>query len=172
MKRIDEIVEKFKINNYDNFDEFYDLTKKSVYFSIKNIIKSQTLVDDLMQETYIKFLNNVDKYKTNTNVIAFITVMARNIALNEYNRRKREIIVDDYTLDSCDNERNKSEGNILDFLSKLENIETEIVSLHIINNLKFKEISKILNRPLGTILWIYNKAIKKLREMVNAYEKK
>ena len=42
----------------------------------------------------------------------------------------------------------------------------EVVTLHVINDLKFKEIAKIMKKPLGTVLWIYNKAIKKLRDKV------
>jgi len=30
--------------------------------------------------------------------------------------------------------------------------------------LKFREIVPIVDKPLGTVLWIYNKAIKKLKE--------
>lgn len=35
-----------------------------------------------------------------------------------------------------------------------------------IDNLKFKEIAKMKDKPLGTILWLYNKAIKKLKRKV------
>ncbi|HBY65483.1 MAG TPA: RNA polymerase subunit sigma-24, partial [Acholeplasmataceae bacterium] len=33
-------------------------------------------------------------------------------------------------------------------------------------DLKFKDIVPIVDKPLGTVLWIYNKAIKKLKEKV------
>ena len=38
--------------------------------------------------------------------------------------------------------------------------------MHIVGEMKFKEISKVMNKPLGTVLWIYNRAIKKLRDKV------
>ncbi|MDR4968237.1 MAG: hypothetical protein RG740_01325 [Acholeplasmataceae bacterium] len=41
-----------------------------------------------------------------------------------------------------------------------------MVTLHIINDLKFREIADTIDKPLGTVLWIYNKAIKKLRAKV------
>ena len=40
--------------------------------------------------------------------------------------------------------------------------------MHTINDLKFKEIAQILDKPLGTILWIYNKAIKEIKRKVGA----
>ena len=46
------------------------------------------------------------------------------------------------------------------------NNDKEIVSLKIIGDLKFREIAEIVNKPLGTVLWIYNKAIKYLKKKV------
>jgi NTE family protein len=45
----------------------------------------------------------------------------------------------------------------------LEPIEREIVLLHIIDEYTFKEIGKVLNKPLGTVLWMYQNALKKMR---------
>ena len=42
--------------------------------------------------------------------------------------------------------------------------EFEIVYLHLIEDLKFEDISKHINKPLGTVLWSYNNSIKKLRK--------
>ena len=55
-------------------------------------------------------------------------------------------------------------------LKTLDNVSREIVVLHIINDLKFKEIAGIVNKPLGTVLWIYNKAIKELKKKVGALD--
>ena len=38
--------------------------------------------------------------------------------------------------------------------------------MHVINDLKFREIAEIIHKPIGTVLWVYNKAIKKLKEKV------
>ena len=44
--------------------------------------------------------------------------------------------------------------------------ENQIVSLHIIGELKFREISEIMNIPLGTVIWKYQKAISKLQKIL------
>lgn len=41
--------------------------------------------------------------------------------------------------------------------------------MHAINDLKFREIAEITQKPLGTVLWIYNKAIKKLQKKVGEF---
>lgn len=160
------IISNLRNNNMDYFDDFYHLTKKQVYVAIMNIIKNKTICEDLMQDTYIRFLNNIDKYKDNTNVYAFIVTIARNIAINEYNRLKKNVCYD-LSLYEDEIETKNEETPLLDLVyNTLEGIELEIFILHIVDNLKHREIVKIVNKPLGTVLWIYNKALKKVKAKV------
>ena len=54
----------------------------------------------------------------------------------------------------------------MELLNDLDDVAKEIVVQHVINELKFKEIAKIVDKPLGTVLWIYNKAMKDLKRKV------
>ena len=163
---LDEIIEEFRLCNYNHFNEFYNETKKSVFFSIAAIVKDRDSIDDLMQDTYIKFLENIGKYKSKTNINAYLSTIAHNISINYYNREKR-LVHDETIIDFQVSESNKSnnyqEIEVLEILKSLDEASKEIVILHVINELKFKEIVKIVNKPLGTVLWIYNKAIKTLK---------
>ena len=164
--KLDDIIEEFRDCNYNHFDEFYNETKKSVFFSIAAIVKDRDSIDDLMQDTYIKFLENIGKYKSKTNINAYLSTIAHNISINYYNREKR-LVHDETIINFQVSESNKSnnyqEIEVLEILKSLDEASKEIVILHVINELKFKEIAKIVNKPLGTVLWIYNKAIKTLK---------
>ena len=41
--------------------------------------------------------------------------------------------------------------------------EQEILDLKVVGGFTFKEIAEMKGRPIGTITWIYNQAIQKLR---------
>ena len=164
---IDEMIEEFRVLNYTHFDEFYNLTKKNVFFSIVSIVKDNYAIDDLMQDTYMKFLENINNYKSQS-INAYLSTIARNLAINYYNKEKR-IIHNDEIIDYVQSEDKKTNYEyieVLELLKTLDDTSREIVILHTINDLKFKEIAKILNKPLGTVLWIYNKAIKELKRKV------
>ena len=166
---LDEIVEEFRVANYSHFDEFYNETKRNVFFSIVAIIKDRDVVDDLMQDTYVKFLENINRYKSSS-INAFLATMAHNIAINYYNREKR-IVHDEEVIDYQQAEekpKNYEYVEVLEMLKTLDDTSREIVILHTINDLKFKEIAKIIDKPLGTVLWIYNKAINELKRKVGA----
>jgi RNA polymerase sigma-70 factor (ECF subfamily) len=164
---IDDMIEEFRVCNYTHFDEFYNLTKKNVFFTIIAIVKDNYVVDDLMQDTYMKFLENINNYKSKS-INAYLSTIARNLAINYYNKEKR-IIHNDEIIDyvqSDDKTPNYEYIEVLEMLKTLDDTSREIVILHTINDLKFKEIAKIVDKPLGTVLWIYNKAIKELKRKV------
>ncbi|MGM9971380.1 MAG: RNA polymerase sigma factor [Anaeroplasmataceae bacterium] len=162
---LDDIIEELRVCNYEHFDIFYNETKKNVFFSIASIIKDRSLIDDLMQDTYIKFLENIDKYKSKTSVNAFLSTIAHNIAINYYNREKR-LVHDEMIIDVVEDKTKDpySEIEAIEMLKDLEDSEREIVVLHVLNELKFREIADIVDKPIGTVLWIYNKAISKLKK--------
>lgn len=170
MDRIDtnqmhDVIIQLKNNNMDAFDDFYELTKRQVYVSILSIVKNRMIADELMQDTYLRFLNNIHKYKEKTNVIAFIVTIARNLSINEYNRRKKETLCDFIdTKSSC---IENTPTPLLDLVYEvLSGDELQVFIFHIVDGLKHREIAKIMKKPLGTITWLYNKALKKMKEKV------
>ena len=52
----------------------------------------------------------------------------------------------------------------------LNSEELEIVLLYVVSGYKHREIAKILDKPLGTILWSYNNSIKKLKKALKDKE--
>ncbi len=165
MDRKREIILEFQQGNYDSFEEYYQETKKIVYLMISTYIKRKEVIEDLMQDTYLKFINTIQNVNVKHNPDAYLAQIAKNTAINEYNKSKREELNEDYFVNLKDHE-NVSSGVDLSIINILEGIEKEIVILHIVDDMKFKDIAFSLEKPLGTVLWIYNKAIKKLKKEV------
>ena len=164
--RIDEYIDRFKVKDYSCFEQFYNETSKQVYFTALGILKESTLAEDIMQETYISFLESVDRYKKGGNIYAYLTVIARNKSLNHLKKAGR-IIYDDEIIKTIGYEPDTGTDGVEEILSLLENPEErEIVVYHVFLDYKFKEIAQIMKKPLGTVLWRYNKAMKTLREKV------
>lgn len=167
-----EVILELKKANYNNFSIFYEQTKKQVYFSAISILKDHQAALDIVQDTYISFLNNIASFDEKRNVHAYLSTIARNLSINQYNREKRVINDADFIANQKDLEVDPYMDSkikaILDLLD--DDLEREIIVYHAIWDYKFKDIANILNKPLGTVLWIYNKAIKKLKERMKGYE--
>ena len=167
-KELEKIIKEFKNENYDSFDLFYNETSRAVYIFVYDILKNREKTEDVLQETYMRFIYTIDRYQKNTNVMNYLITIARNIAINVYNKEKKHINDNEIINGIKEDETKEDLFYLLDYLDKTER---EIVILHIIDKLKFREISDLLNMPLGTVLWTYNKAIKHLKKEVKKSEK-
>ncbi len=160
------IVAELKNKNHKNFSILYENTKRQVYFAAISILKDHQEALDIVQDTYINFLNNIMNFDEKRNVNAYLATIARNLSINRYNKSKREINNSEYIeLQKSNDNDPYMDSNIKAILDLLDDdTEREIVVYHAIWDYKFKDIAKIINKPIGTVLWIYNKAIKKLKE--------
>lgn len=166
MGRVKQIIKELKGNDYRSFDEFYSMTSKLVYYVIAEIIKNKQTIEDLMQDTYLKFIQNINSVNPNQNPNAYLAQIAKNLALNEYEKSKRVVVDETHFTNLKDPSNKEGSGIDLGIINYLEGEEKEVVTLKLIGELKFREIAVMLDKPLGTVQWIYNNAIKKLRKKV------
>lgn len=58
------------------------------------LTKSATEADDLMQETLLKALDNIDQFVPGTNLRAWLFTIARNTFYSNYRKRRRSVVSD------------------------------------------------------------------------------
>ena len=75
-----ELADAYDSGSYER--KFLRVQVPSLVFKIKN----QMTIDDLMQDTYMKAIDNLKSYKIGTNFYAWISIIARNTAINYYNK--------------------------------------------------------------------------------------
>jgi RNA polymerase sigma-70 factor (ECF subfamily) len=168
---LNTLVRNLQSGDANAFDGIYALTHKSVYYAALTILKDPSLAEDIMQDTYLKFLKNPNAYHEN-NFTAYLVTIARNLAFNEYNARKKTTLTEDPesshtpSLDSFVEIDALKKELIEKGLSVLDSFEKDVVLLYNIANLTHKEIAAVLGKPIGTITWAYAKALKKIREAI------
>lgn len=165
--KLNSLVKLLKEGDLSVFDEVYHETKRGVYYMVLSILKNEEAAEDIMQDVYIKALQNIHSFN-NRNFNAWIIKIARNTAINEYNKNKKNYSVDQTTSDYLFVSKSSHDEQLLinDMMKFLNETECEVVLMHVIGNLAHKDIAKILKKPLGTVLWIYSQAIKKLRKVM------
>ncbi|MCK9537475.1 MAG: sigma-70 family RNA polymerase sigma factor [Bacilli bacterium] len=159
---INLIVQKLKTGSEEAFDIIYNTHKDLVFFVIISILKDWQLSEEIMQDTFLRMYNNIDKYYSH-NFKAWLLTIARNLAINEYNKRKLSVEYNDNISNEICVENKNTYDLIKDLKMFLDDDEFEVVILYIVYNLKHREIAKAMNKPLGTVLWLYRKALRKLK---------
>jgi RNA polymerase sigma-70 factor (ECF subfamily) len=163
-----KIVEKLKSRDEATFEHIYAQTKKGVYIVIFNIVKDHDITQDLMQDVYLKMLERIEQYQSKTNFYNWLLMIAKNLAIDTYRREKKLVHYDEVDYDQTlsaqdDTPDQKDEFNRL--LSVLTDEEKEVVLLRIVDEMKHKDIAKIVEKPVGTVTWMYQQALDKMKKV-------
>ena len=169
---LNALVRRLQAGDRPAFDGIYEQTRKTVYFSVLPILRDRSLSDDIVQDTYLKMLESIGTYREQ-NFVAYLVTIAKNLAYNEYKRRTR-IVYTDTDLDliapfSYESQLEIKAGNeaiIKKALSVLDEVEKSVFLLHNVSDLQHREIALALDKPIGTITWLYSRAVKKIRAAI------
>lgn len=149
------------------FEYIYNYAKNAVFYCAYSILKDYGLAEDIMQNTFIKVRQYAYSYQKGTKPLAWITTIARNLSINEHNKRKREVYVDFTDYNTHASYSLSDDKLVLGSAFKyLKEKDRQIVIMHVLGGLKHRELAEIFNMPLGTVLFKYNSALKKLRKYI------
>lgn len=157
-------LEEFQNGNKDAFFIIYEELKTPIYTIIYRILYDPKMSEDVMQDIFLRIfetppLPHIEKHR------AWIFQMARNLALDckRKVRENKELSDEMETSESLLENVVATRVDIESALRHLSLEDREIVTLRLNAALKFREIAEVVNKPLGTTLWRYQKAIGTLR---------
>ena len=168
-EKLEKALLDLQSGNTDALATIYDLTSKGVFTFVLPILKDYAAAEDVMQQTYVAIYEKIHLYVKGSNPRNWILTIAKNLAINEFNKNKRVVgfeydegqtIPDGlYSLDPNLNTPTIDLANRI-----LTEEEFKIVTMYAIGEYKHREISEILEIPLGTVTWKYNQALNKLKK--------
>jgi RNA polymerase sigma-70 factor (ECF subfamily) len=166
------IEKKYKI------EEYYKQTKKYIYNYISKYLSNKEDIEDLVSIVFIKF---IDKYNDIKNkgekfIKNYLFKIAKNKLIDFFRVNKKY-----QTYEITDNIKNNESIELDNYLqnkliiekllSNLNDEEREILILKIVDNLTFKEIAALKKTNINTVIWKFNKIIKKLEKIKENIEK-
>ena len=162
------LLNEFENGDIDAFLKIYEELKIPVYTIIYRILYDHMMSEDVMQDIFLRIFKtppspHIKKPR------AWIFQMARNLAI-DCKRKIRESEPLSHKTDSNDYSLETIVSTRMDIelaIKQLSIEDREIVTLHLNGGLKFREIAELTNKPLGTVLWRYQKSINKLRVILS-----
>lgn len=137
----------------DNMENIYNKYANSIKHYIFCITKDIGLAEDIMQETFVVAINQINKFRGDCEISVWLFSIAKKIL---YKKTKKNSIynmvpIDEFELadnisieEDCINKDNKLK--LFEALQKLDTNTREVMYLRLTGDLTFKEIGKILNR--------------------------
>lgn len=161
---LEKLVLDYKNGSEESFDKIYKETLPLVKSAILNYITDREIVLDLIQDTYLTFVEKKDSYNAKC-FTAWIYTIAKNKAL-DYLKKKKEVLLDtsdtitDTTLSPC----------LSYVINKLDIEMREVFLLKVLVGYSSKKVSISLNIDVNKVNKLYYEAKKFLRKELEGYE--
>lgn len=153
------------------FRELITLYKKRLYWHIRKIVISHNDADDVLQNTFIKIFKNIDKFNQKSKLFSWMYRIATNEAITFINKRakRHNIYINDYQkeLTSTIASDNFFTGNEIQLIlqkaiATLPQKQQLVFNMKYFDELKYTEMSEILETSVGSLKASYFHAVKKI----------
>lgn len=149
--------------------DIYRMTYKNVYAVAYSVLRNRESTKDIVQETYYQLMLQIRKYKPQGTPRAWVCRIAKNLAIDEYRRSSWVSNKDIRECDLASDDVFDGIDDVLDTAKKvLNDIELEVMLLHIVSGMSHKESADIVGKPYATVRWLYATALQKLKTALSA----
>ena len=146
--------------------------KEKLYWHIRKIVISHDDADDVLQNTFIKIFRNIDKFKGDSKLYTWMYRIATNESISFLNSKAKRNQVSNETLN--ENALNSLvadvyfEGDEIQLklqkaISQLPRIQQLVFNMRYFDNIKYKDMSEILETSEGALKASYHIAVKKIK---------
>lgn len=136
--------------------------------------KSRSETEDLIQQTYLKALEDPARFRDGSNMKAWLLTILRNLWINQQRARRvrnsfhfEEELISDLTFapepPDILFERNTERLLVRKAIESLPPIHREVVVLRDLQGMSYREIAEILRCPIGTVMSRLGRAHAQLR---------
>ncbi|MGC6430983.1 MAG: RNA polymerase sigma factor [Jejuia sp.] len=153
------------------FRELITLYKERLYWHIRNIVKSHDDADDALQNTFIKVYKNIHNFKGDSKLFSWMYRIATNesITLLNKNAKRLQITSEEVQHLAINNLTSDVyfEGEAIQLklqkaIATLPEKQQLVFNMKYFEELKYKDISEILETSEGALKASYHIAVKKI----------
>ena len=157
------------------FRNLMSLYKKRLYWHIRKIVLSHEDADDVLQNTFIKVFKNIHKFNEQSKLYSWMYRIATNEAITFINKKASNQHVDISELqykmvDELENDTDYTGDEIQLLLQKaivtLPHKQQLVFNMKYFDELKYQEMSEILETSVGALKASYFHAVKKIEHFL------
>lgn len=168
-----QLLEQLKsVNNREQaFRALITLYKERLYWHIRNIVKSHEDADDVLQNTFIKVYKNINAFKGDSKLYSWMYRIATNESITFINKNAKrlritneevqQLAINNLTSDVYF-EGNEIQLKLQEAINTLPPKQQLIFNMKYFEDIKYKDMSDILETSEGALKASYHIAVKKI----------
>lgn len=161
------------------FQNLVEKYQERLYWHIRKIVIDHDDADDVMQNTFVKVWKNLNSFREESSLFTWLYRIATNESLTFLNSKKKRSVlplneVSDYLLENLESDPYFDGDEIQKSLQKaiLELPEKQrlVFNMKYFDNLKYNEMSEVLDTSVGALKASFHHAVKKIEDYLSKLE--
>lgn len=153
------------------FRELITLYKERLYWHIRKIVISHDDTDDVLQNTFIKVFRSIDKFKGDSKLFSWMYRIATNESITHLNKNAKRLQTSNEEVQNQAVNNLKADayfdGNEIQYklqkaIATLPKKQQIVFNMKYFDDLKYKDMSEILETSEGALKASYHIAVKKI----------
>ena len=153
------------------FEVLINTYKERLYWHIRRIVLDHDDADDVLQNTFIKVYRNIDGFKGDSKLFSWMYRIATNESLTFLKQKARKLGVDSEAIQThmANNlqadvyfEGDEIQYKLQQAIATLPEKQKLVFNMKYFEELKYEEISEILETSVGGLKASYHLAVKKI----------
>lgn len=168
-----DLIDLCRQGDREAYYKLYKLYSRSMYNVGYRIVNDAEEAEDVLQEAFISAFNNLERYRGDSTFGAWLKRIVINKAINSVTRRKADRLPEDDTWDVKEEEVvDTMEGfpftvaKVREAILNLPDGYRSVLSLYLLEGYDHGEIAEIMNITESTSKSQFNRAKKKLKELL------
>lgn len=168
-----QLVKQLQSQKYkeEAFKELIRLYKEKLYWHIRHMVKSHDDTDDILQNTYIKIFRGIDNFEGNSKLYSWMYRIATNESITFINKQAKRLQisnekVQELALKNLETdvyfEGTEIQLKLQKAIATLPEKQQLVFNMKYFEDLKYTEISEILETSVGALKASYHIAVKKI----------
>jgi RNA polymerase sigma-70 factor (ECF subfamily) len=152
------------------FERLVQVYSKPLYWKVRRIVLVHEDTDDVLQNTFLKIWSKLSQFQGKSNLSNWIYRIAINEALDFLRHKKsaagistdedqmvaNRLLADDYF------DGGRAEALLREAIALLPEVQRTVFNLRYYDNMKYSEMSQILNTSEGALKASYHLAVQKI----------
>lgn len=146
---------------------------EALYWQIRRIVLNHDDADDVLQNTFIKTWQGLDSFKGDAKLSTWLSRIAINESIDFVRRQKNSLTLsaDDVETGVANHlmadeyfDGDAADAMLQEAIAQLPDVQRTVFQLRYYDEMKYSEISHILNTSEGALKASYHIAVKKISE--------
>ena len=152
--------------------------KERLYWHIRKIVIGHEDSDDVLQNTFLKAWNNIGSFHGKSKLSTWLYSIAINEALDNLRKSKNslkvgapdnvsvagKLMADEYF------DGDEAQALLMQAVAMLPDVQRTVFNLRYFDNMKYSEMSAVLNTSEGALKASYHIAVRKISEYLHLHE--